>query len=164
MKTIHNRREMEKVYVQNDCPDCHLRSTEDLKNIHEVDYASVKGYDTLTKENKALFQAFIVNYWNAYGLDTRMTMSPICIYFVEDQEFNCYYNDSDGEKMCATAKRVIKAVTASETKKTLHKYVDLKYIDEKPLEPSAVKRYLRFEYKTNGSKEWMHVESDKQWY
>nr|WP_319488607.1 hypothetical protein [uncultured Caproiciproducens sp.] len=97
------RNELEKIYQRQGCRDYHLRDAQDLMAIHQVDFTAVKGYTELTDENKVLYCAFIVNYWNAYGLDTRMTMIPKGIYSVEDQEFNFEYIDPyDEEKMPLT--------------------------------------------------------------
>jgi len=119
------RNELEKIYQRQGCRDYHLRDAQDLLTVHRVDFTTVKGYTELTDENKVLYCAFIVNYWNAYGLDTRMTMISKGIYFVEDQEFDYHYtNPYDGREMAATAKREIKVILASGKKRTLHKYVD----------------------------------------
>jgi len=160
-----SRQEIERNYEQSDCRDYHLRSSDNLLAIYHINFAGVKGYGELTEDNKTLYQAFIVNYWNAFGLDTRMTMQPIAINFVEDQEFNFEYIDSyDSTPMCATAKRVIQVLTAQGKKKPLHKFINKDFIKKGPLVASTPKKYLRFEYKINGCNEWMHVLGAKEWY
>lgn len=49
------------------------------------DISTIKGYDKLTA-NKEMFQKFLANFINAWGLEARETIKPISVRFCNDLE------------------------------------------------------------------------------
>ncbi|MCO5388852.1 MAG: hypothetical protein NHB14_27215 [Desulfosporosinus sp.] len=90
-----NRFQLEKLYEVNGLKDYRLRTTDDLLRVHGIDFKSVDGYSRLDDVNKMLYERFIVNYFNGFGLDTRLTMIPKGIYFVEDFDYLVKENPED---------------------------------------------------------------------
>jgi len=78
------RFQLEKLYEVNGLKDYKLKTTDDLLKTHGIDFKAVEGYSRLDDVNKLLYEKFIVNLFNGLGLDSRMTMIPKGIYFVED--------------------------------------------------------------------------------
>ena len=162
------RKQLEKLYEVNGLTDYRLKSTEDLLKVHGIDYKDLAGYDSLDDDNKAIYERFIINIFNAWGLDSRLNLLPKGIFFVEDTEYvvkenpeNDYYN---------LAGQTIYTIDRTGNKKLLRKWEDeeykhLKKIAEKP------KQYLRFEYQHgtdaegNPRSEWLHViKEGREWY
>ena len=162
------RKQLEKLYEVNGLTDYRLKSTEDLLKVHGIDYKDLAGYDSLDDDNKAIYERFIINIFNAWGLDSRLNLLPKGIFFVEDTEYvvkenpeNDYYN---------LAGQTIYTIDRTGNKKLLRKWEDeeykhLKKIAEKP------KQYLRFEYQHgtdaegNPRNEWLHViKEGREWY
>lgn len=162
------RYQLEKLYEVNGLTDYRLRSTVDLLRVHGIDYTEVAGYDELDDLNRAIYKKFIVNIFNAWGLDSRLNFVPKGIYWVEDTEYlvkknpeNDYFN---------LAGQTIHIIDRNGNKKLLRKWVDEEY---KHLEKIAEKSkyYLRFEYQHgtdaegNPRNEWLHViKEGREWY
>jgi len=155
------RKELENAYELNGLTKYKLRNTEDLLRVHEIDYKAVDGYNKLDDLNRAIYEKFIINIFNTCGLDSRLSLVPKGIYWVEDIEYlvkgepeNDYYNIA-GQKVYSidrTGRRII-----------LHQWEDEKYKHhEKTIEKQ---RYLRFEFERQGKREWLHViKEGKEWY
>lgn len=155
------RYQLERLYEVNGLKDYKLRTPEDLLKTHGIDYREVDGYSKLDDLNKQLYAKFIVNFFNGLGLDSRATIIPKGIYFVEDTEYVTKENPEDEYyQLIGGVVRVID----KNGKKTVHRkwqddnYEYLKAIENKP------KTYLRFEYEHSGHDEWLHVMGEKNWY
>jgi hypothetical protein len=133
----------------------------DLLKVHGIDYTEVSGYPRLDDLNKKLYKEFIVNLFNGLGLDSRITMIPKGIFFVEEVDFICKEDPADEYWQCAGG-----LVTAIDRNgmRTVHRtwsdpdYEHLEKTESKP------KQYLRFEYEHQGRDEWLHVITAKKWY
>lgn len=163
-----NRSQLEKLYEVNGLDDYRLKTTEDLLKVHGIDFQKVDGYSRLDDLNKQLYKKFIINYFNGYGLDTRVTMFPKGIHFVEDIE---YLAKEDPEDECFTVigGKVLALDARTGLKFVLHSWQDEEYnhlVEEFPeaITESKPKRYLRFEYEINRYDEWQHVVDEKTWY
>ena len=156
-----NRFQLEKLYEINGLKDYKLKDTMDLLKTHGIDFTEVDGYSRLDDLNKQLYSKFIVNLFNGLGLDSRMTMIPKGIFFVEDIDYlvkedpkDDYFNVAGGLVMAVDKNGL----------KTVHRlwkdddYAHLKMTESKP------KTYLRFEYEHNDREEWLHVIDPKTWY
>ncbi|MCO5384626.1 MAG: hypothetical protein NHB14_01490 [Desulfosporosinus sp.] len=156
-----NRFQLEKIYESNGLKDYKLKTTDDLLRVHGIDFKAVDGYSRLDDVNKLLYEKFIVNYFNGYGLDTRLTMIPKGIYFVEDFDYlvkekpeDDYWNVSGGLVMAIDKNGL----------KTVHRaWKDEDYAHLEAIEGKH-KTYLRFEYIIDDRDEWMHVIGPKEWY
>lgn len=162
-----NRFQLEKLYEVNGLKDYKLKIADDLLRTHGINFKAVEGYTRLDDLNKILYEKFIVNLFNGLGLDSRMTMIPKGIYFVEDFDYLVKENPDDeywqvaGGLVLAIDKNGLKTVHRSwqdEDYKTL-----VEEFPESMIEGKA-KTYLRFEYEHNEREEWLHVIDSKTWY
>lgn len=162
-----NRFQLEKLYEVNGLNDYKLRTPEDLLKTHGIDYREVAGYKRLDDVNRQLYEKFIVNYMNGYGLDARATMIPKGIYFVEDIDVLAKENPED-DYYTVIGGRVV--VIDRNGMKTVHRtWQDEDYAHLVEEFPEAIKEgkpklYLRFEYEIDGRSEWQHVVDEKTWY
>ena len=161
------RFQLEKLYEVNGLKDYRLKTPVDLIKTHGIDYIEVNGFNRLTDENKLLFGKFIVNFFNGLGLDSRITMIPKGIYYVEDFDYLVKENPDDeywqvsGGLVLAIDKNGLKTVHRSwqdDDYKTL-----VEEFPESTIEGKH-KTYLRFEYEHHGREEWLHVIDPKTWY
>lgn len=161
------RNQLEKLYEINGLTDYKLRSTEDLLKVHGIDFREVAGYSSLDDINRAIYEKFIVNIFNAWGLDSRLILIPKGIYFVEDTEYLVKVPEDD---YYTVAGQTIYTIDRSGNKQLLHRWEDDEY---KHLMKTAgkPKHYLRFEYQHgtdsegNPRNEWLHVIKDgEEWY
>jgi hypothetical protein len=161
------RNQLEKRYEINGLTDYKLRSTEDLLKVHGIDFREVAGYSSLDDINRAIYEKFIVNIFNAWGLDSRLILIPKGIYFVEDTEYLVKVPEDD---YYTVAGQTIYTIDRSGNKQLLHRWEDDEY---KHLMKTAgkPKHYLRFEYQHgtdsegNPRNEWLHVIKDgEEWY
>ena len=84
MKSYKN---IEKLYKYYGITDYKLRNTEDLLKIHGVDFKAVKGYKDIDDINRVVYEKFIINFLNGSSLESRMTLVPKEIHFVEDTNY-----------------------------------------------------------------------------
>lgn len=152
---------MEKVYEKNGLKDYKLKNMEDIKKIHGVDCEELKGYPNLTEEHKGLFKKFIVNFFNAQGLESRMSLVPKVINFVEDITY--LVKESPEDEYFTEAGHVVRAIMKTGKKKILHKWIHEDYKDLEITE-SKPYLYLRIEYKHHGRNEWLHITNVEEWY
>lgn len=152
---------IERAYMDNGLNDYRLKNIEDISNVHGVNVRDIKGYDALDDLNKALYEKFIVNFYNAFGLDSRATIIPKGIYFVEDTRL--VVKESPNDEFFTEAGFIVKSIDKYGKKRILHKYIhgDYKNLEIKDWKPTE---YLRVEYKHQGRNEWLHIKSETQWY
>ncbi len=154
-----NRRQIENIYKANGLNDYKLTCTDDLLKVHGINF-KVDGYNRLDDLNRRLYEKFIVNIFNAWGLESRATLIPKGIYFVEEISYAVKQEDSDGFLEVAGTVNII---DKNGIKTVLHSWEDEDY---KHLEQAKTysKTYLRFEYEHQGHDEWLHVLNEKEWY
>lgn len=156
-----NRNQLENLYEVNGLKDFRLRNTEDLLKVHGIDYKDVDGYNRLDDLNRAIYEKFIINFFNGFGLEYR-DIVPKGIYWVEDIDLLVKENPTDeyftvaGGKVLAIDKNGIKTIH----KNWLHDdYKGLEVIEGDPI------NYLRIEYEHQGKAEWLHIiKEGKEWY
>lgn len=141
--------------------DNRINNVDELKQIYGVDYTTVKGYDTLDDEHKALFKEFIVNFWNAWGHDTRLSMKPAAVYICEDISHYVHYKDDEDILALIDCKLYM---TDKEGNKTLIREIVDKDIEHFPVEETETTTYFRFEYIRGKHEDWMHIISADEWY
>ena len=154
------RKQVENIYIANGLKDFQLRSTDDLLRVHGIDYAAVEGYKRLDDINRRIYEKFIVNIYNAFGLEYRTKLVPKSIYYVEDTQY--ITKDPDFEGMMGVG-CCIKAIDKNGLKTILVDRVDECYkgLD---IKEGITEKYLRFDYEENARPEWLHVISETQWY
>lgn len=162
------RTQLENIYRVNGLTDYKLKTTKDLIKVHRIDYKAVKGYEGLDDLNKAIYEKFILNIFNTWGLDSRALLIPKGIYWVEDSDYLAKENED--QDYYNVAGGIVYSIDRNGKKTVLREWQDedykhLKRIIEEP------KTYLRFEYQHGTHdegeprNEWLHVIKDgKEWY
>lgn len=157
-----NRSQLEKIYEVNGLEDYKLNTTENLLKCHGIDYKNVDGYNRLDDVNRHIYKTFIINIFNALGLDSRATLIPKGIYFVEDIQYLCKLNPADDTYI--VKERTILSVDRSGLKSVLYNYTDEEY-EGLPVLTAESSNYLRFEYEHHERYAWLHViKNGEQWY
>lgn len=156
-----NRYQLEKHYEVNGLKDYKLRTTDDLLRTHGINFKAVDGYTKLDDMNKLLYERFLVNFFNGLGLNSRATMVPKAIYYVEDVFYLVKENSEDDYP--TVAGRLVLIINENGLK-TFHRLWQID--DYKHLEviKGKAKYFLRFEYEQNNCAEWLHVTNEKTWY
>jgi len=156
-----NRHQLEKIYEVNGLKDYKLKHPTDLIRTHGIDYIAVDGFDRLDEANKLLYAEFIVNFFNCLGMESRATLVPKGIYYVEDVDFSVKENPDD-EYRIASGGRVM-AIDRNGLKTVHRTWTDPDYAHLDATE-SKPKQYLRFEYENEGREVWQHIIDPKTWY
>lgn len=156
-----NRFQLEKLYEVNGLKDYKLKTPEDLLKTHGIDFREVDGYSRLDDLNKHLYKKFIVNLFNGLGLESRATMFPKGIYFVEDVDYLAKENPEDDFFLIVGG--LVNVIDKNGLKTVLRSWNDEDYKDLEATESEA-KTYLRFEYEHHDRAEWLHVTDEYTWY
>lgn len=158
-----DRFQMERIYIENNINEYKLLTTDDLVKCHGIDYKAIDGYENLLPMDRDIFKTFIINFFNAHGLNKRFSLMPISINFVEEIEYIAADPEEDDDYV-VEVKRIIKIIKSDGKKKQLHKCENKRYKDLKIIKKEK-KEYLRFELKDGKEKEWYHVtHQGTQWY
>lgn len=67
------------LYNTHGCGDYQLKTIEDLRDIHGIKLENIAGYSNLNDINKNMFNIFLLNFFNAHGVQTRLDIEPICV-------------------------------------------------------------------------------------
>lgn len=156
-----NRSQLERLYEINGLKDYKLKDGVDLLKTHGIDYTEVEGYSRLDDVNKLLYSKFIINLFNGLGLDSRMTMIPKGIYFVED--FDYIVKENPNDEYWQVAGGIVMAIDKNGLKSVHRSWKDEDYAHLEAIKSKA-KTYLRFEYEHQEREEWLHVMDPKTWY
>lgn len=156
------RKQIENIYKFNGLRDFKLKDTDDLMRIHGVDYKNVDGYNKLDDLNRTFYKKFIVKFFNGHWLETRSSIIPKSINFVEDILHLGKENIKDDEFVPLGG--TINIVCRNGLKMVMRTWNDDEYKNLNVLE-NEVDNYLRFEYTINGKNEWLHViKNGEEWY
>lgn len=161
-----------KLYIENGLKDFTLRGTDDLLNIHNIDFEKVKGYDKLDDINRAIFKKFIVKFYNARDIVSRTTTSPLGIYYVEDKDYIILHPDNESLKDDYDDRDVyisigtkITAMYRDGSSELIKEFKEENYDYTKDYEEIEIRNYLRFEVHYYNSNEWLHVaKNGEEWY
>lgn len=156
-----NRSRLEKLYEVNGLKDYEIMTPDDLLKIHGIDYQQVAGYSGLDDVNRQLYAKFIVNFFNSLGLESRATLIPKGIYFVEEIEFMAKKHPKD--KYFELVGGVVNNIDKNRIKTVHQKWQDEDYQHLNAIECDP-QTYLRFEYEHNGEDKWLHVMGERNWY
>lgn len=133
----------------------------DIKNVHEIDCEQLKGYEDLTDEHKELFAKFIVNFFNGQGLESRATLIPKGVYYVEDYDFIAKEHPEDD--FFTVTGGVVLSIDKNGKKIILDTWKDEEYKNLESIQDGS-QFYLRFEYEHHGRNEWLHIINAEEWY
>jgi len=156
-----NKFQLENLYKVNGLKDYKVRTTDDLLKTYGINFKAVEGYSRLDDGNKRLYEKFIVNIFDGLGLDSRRTMIPKGIYFVED--FDYIITGNPDANYFTVAGGLVKIID-KDGSKTVHrswKNQDCKHLE---MIEGKTKTYLRFEYEHERCEGWMQVTDPKSWY
>lgn len=157
-----NRNQIENLYKINGLDDYKIKTMEDLMKVHGIDCRAVNGYNRLDDLNRIVYEKFIINIFNAFGLESRATLIPKGIYFVEETEYLAKENPEDDYYIIVGG--AVMEIDRSGLKSVLRKWEDEDY-KHLEVKKSEVTQYLRFEYEHQERNEWLHIIKDgKEWY
>jgi len=157
-----NRSQIENLYKVNGLTDYKLKNTEDLLKVHGIGFKEVDGCNRLDDLNRAIYEKFIINIFNAMGLESRTTLVPKGIYFVEETDYLIKHEPQDD--FYTVIGGVVKIIDRNGMKSILRTWEDEDLKDFDPTD-SESRNYLRFEYVHIDRKEWLHVIKDgNEWY
>lgn len=138
-------------YLSKGLEDCLLKSAENLKEIHGVDYAETPGFDTLDDYNKKLYEKFLVKFYNGRQIDIRDKIKPTGIHYVQEIEY--YVKNQNGDNICLG-----KTLTDYNTKENLYSSpVKLNEGNQGLEVKKRIEYFLRFDYIIGHIKKWLHV-------
>ena len=153
-----NRFQIEKLYESCGLNDYKIGTVQDLMKIYSIDY-KIEGYNKLDDLNRNIYEKFIVNFFNGLGLESRDTLIPKAIYWVEDISYLVPEDDYN-----LVVGGIVKSIDRNGVKNVIHTWNDEDYKDKEYTEGNP-ENYLRIEYKHNSRAEWLHViKSGEQWY
>ena len=84
-----------------------LRTIDDLEMIHGIKVDQIEGYSKLDITEKRIFEKFIINLLNAYGIEYR-NITPIKVYIAIEKT---YIIETEAIKDCVIRKVVINQKT-----------------------------------------------------
>ena len=156
-----NMNQIKYIYISNGLKEFKLNNHSDLLNVHSIDVKNIPGYSNLSAEHRAVFDSFIINFFNASGLETRARLVPISVNFVLDEEYLGKKDAEDDYYVSIGGK--LTALYEGGRIKTIRCWNDKAY-KHLPCICTEKQRYLRFEYKNGKTKSWQHVISSTKWY
>ena len=156
-----NMTQLKNIYLSNGLKEFKLTNHTDLLNVLSIDIKKIPGYSNLSTEHRTLFDFFIINFYNAWGLEARARLVPISVNFVLDEEYLGKENESDDCYIPLGGK--LTAIYDGGKTKVIRCWKDKIY---KHLSCTCTEKqnYLRFEYRNGKSKAWQHVISATKWY
>lgn len=160
-------KEVTALYQRYGIHDYILRTIEDVKNIHNFDVTETTGYEDLTEENKQIFEAYVLRHMNSVGMNTKITMWPKSVHFIQEYTYCTAPEWNDYEKK--NIRRVIGheyiILKANGQTKKFKKFMDADRT-EADIDKSATteKEFLRVDWRMNGENIWFHVSKELEYY
>lgn len=78
-----NRFQLQSLYKVNGLGDYKLKTADDIYKIYGIDYKNLDVYNRLDDINRVISERFIVNFYNGLGLESRDSLVPEGIFFIE---------------------------------------------------------------------------------
>jgi hypothetical protein len=141
-----------------------LKSLDDIKAIYGHDIPALKGYPDLSDENKELVNKFIINFFNAQGMDRRATIKPLQVNYVTLKEYGKPVTDPDApdgknyELVVSEFRRLNAKGNFEKFRMYKHEEIDLNKCK------TFTSCFLRIDYKWGTKREWLHILSPIDWY
>lgn len=89
------RKQHEMKYIKLGLYDYQLKTLDNLLQIYNFDVRKLSGYSLLSDENRELFNNTILRFYNAHGLDSRLSLSPKSVNYVEEITYFKFVCDSE---------------------------------------------------------------------
>jgi len=80
---------LEEKYLKNGINNFKLKSLEDLKVVHGIDILKIEGINKLAV-NRGMFEGFLINFFNRWGLEARNTIKPLWVEYCNDKSNGRY--------------------------------------------------------------------------
>lgn len=164
-RTSYN--EVMKLYAACGRDDCRILTVNDIKVIHGFDIRETTGYEDLTEEQKATFEAYVIKHMNGVGMNTRITMWPKSVHFVKEYTYCAApeWDEEEGKYIRWQIGREWVIHKANGRTKKFKKYFDEGKTEADVDEVATTeKEYIRVDWKYNGSNEWFHVSPELNYY
>ena len=158
------------LFQKNGLSDYQLKNTDNLLKIFGIKIDNLEGFSSLNKEHQEMFEQFIINFYNMHGIDNKLAIWPVSIYFVMDIETCLELNENE---LITYSREIIALDKENIPYKNIYnmvyldsenkKYKNLSKVEMKP------KEYIRFTYEYRYydgdiKKEWLHVISPNEWW
>lgn len=150
-----DRTKLERLYKERNLNNFMLRTIEDLEMIHGIKVDQIEGYSKLDITEKRIFEKFIINLLNAYGIEYR-NITPIKVYIAIEKT---YIIETEAIKDC-----VIRKVVINQKTKEIESIWNFERFKGEKGKLSYAEKYMRFEYVKDGVKSWLHVNKTGGWY
>ena len=154
------------IYTANGLEGMKLLSHMDLLKCHGIIANDIEGYEGLTDENKAIYQEFIINFFNSYGLKARNKIEPNRVYWCKEVNYRIVDEIVNDKKIYATITHEVYSIDKFgneeliSTRKLHENYDNVEVFKEEG------RQYLRFEfhYDYDEDQQWVHVISPNEFY
>lgn len=156
-----NINQIKNIYLANGLNEFKIGSHSDINSVHGIKVSEISGYSTLSVDHRKLFNEFIINFYNAQGLESRADFLPLKINYVLAEEYLGKYEDTDDYFVPLGGR--ITAVHNDGSTKVLSTWKDRRF-KSMPCIQIEKQNYLRFEYRNGTNKKWQHVISATRWY
>ena len=158
------RRRIANIYTANGLEGMKLLSHQDLLRCHGIIANDIKGYEGLTDENKAIYQEFIINFFNSYGLKARNRIEPKKIYWCQEVNYRIVDEIVDDKKIYATITHEVQSIDKFGNRELTFKRNLHENYDNVEVLKEEGRQYLRFEFKYDEEDGWVHVISPTEFY
>ncbi len=162
MVTLNEHNQIKNIYLANGLDEYKVTKHQDIFRVHGIKVEEISGYKTLSKIHKDFFDNFIINFFNAQGLERRSELIPISINYVKAEEYLGKLKDAD-DFFIPLGGKLTALLGEEQIEKVLCTWKDTNY-KKLPRIETERQEYLRFDYRNGRQKEWQHVISDNQWY
>ena len=152
------------IYEANGLNEMQLLSHQDLLRCHGIIANDIKGYEGLTDENKAIYQEFIINFFNSYGLKARNRIEPKKIYWCKEVNYRIVDEIVNNKKIYATITQEVYSIDKFGNEELISRRKINENYDNVEVLKEEGRQYLRFEFKYDEEDGWVHVISPTEFY
>ena len=146
--------------------DYRLKTAFDILTVHGHDIAQLKGYKDLTAEQRNLFNAFIVNYYNGVGMGMRCGFVPKSVHYVEKITY-CVSRPADDwheQPYKEVVAVFFNILLPNGKKKKFKEHIIYPEIPPEYWFEQTKEEFLRYDYKDGKRMDWLHVIEPRKWY
>lgn len=151
---------IENIYYANNLTGLDLINTNDLLKVHGINIMQIPGFKQLDKDKQEIFEDFIINFFNTFGVETRCNIIPISVYFVQEKNYLIKENEADNYFQI----QKVEVSTKINGEEKIIKRHDLEKDQHQDVLTIEISHYLRFDYYYYNREEWQHVIGPTEWY